>query len=150
MQEAFEKLKGVDIFALKAYLEKTSSVETSVIVAFNEIFVNLLFFILNLVVGFFSLLMRILEKINLYNNYKTYVYQAGKSMWQGFTGSTSDGLANQSLIGLLISIIAFISFISSFSQKKLHEKSHSCLCCTYSWILLLWNSSINFRWALSS
>lgn len=106
MQEAFEKLKGVDIFALKAYLEKTSSVETSVIVAFNEIFVNLLFFILNLVVGFFSLLMRILEKINLYNNYKTYVYQAGKSMWQGFTGSTSDGLANQSLIGLLISIIS--------------------------------------------
>lgn len=129
MQEAFEKLKGVDIFALKAYLEKTSSVETSVIVAFNEIFVNLLFFILNLVVGFFSLLMRILEKINLYNNYKTYVYQAGKSMWQGFTGSTSDGLANQSLIGLLISIIAFYLFYQFFFSKGnfMRKVIHVCV-----------------------
>lgn len=54
MQEAFEKLKGVDIFALKSYLEKTSKIETSIIVAMNEIFVNLFFFLLNLVVGFFS------------------------------------------------------------------------------------------------
>ena len=37
MQEAFEKLKGVDIFALKSYLEKTSKIETSIIVAMNEI-----------------------------------------------------------------------------------------------------------------
>ena len=63
MQEAFEKLKGVDIFALKSYLEKTSAIETSIIVAVNEILVNLFFFLLNVVVGFFSLMIRILENI---------------------------------------------------------------------------------------
>ena len=129
MQEAFEKLKGVDIFALKAYLEKTSSVETSVVVAFNEIFVNFLFFILNLVVGFFSLLMRILEKINLYDNYKNYVYKAGQSIWQGFTGSTSDGLASQSLIGLLITVIAFYLFYQFFFSKGnfMRKVIHVCV-----------------------
>ena len=74
MQEAFEKLKGVDTFALKSYLEKTSKIETSIIVAMNEIFVNLFFFLLNLVVGFFSLMIRIMENIDLYDSYKTYVY----------------------------------------------------------------------------
>ncbi|MGC4441001.1 conjugal transfer protein, partial [Streptococcus suis] len=64
MQEAFEKLKGVDIFALKSYLEKTRAIETSIIVAVNEILVNLFFFLLNVVVGFFSLMIRILENID--------------------------------------------------------------------------------------
>ncbi len=36
-------------------------------------FVNLFFFILNAVVGFFSLFIRILESIDLYSSYKTYV-----------------------------------------------------------------------------
>ncbi|MHC5924100.1 conjugal transfer protein, partial [Streptococcus pyogenes] len=85
MQEAFEKLKGVDIFALKSYLEKTSKIETSIIVAMNEIFVNLFFFVLNLVVGFFSLMIRVLENIDLYDSYKTYVYNAANSIWQGLT-----------------------------------------------------------------
>ena len=129
MQEAFEKLKGVDIFSLKAYLEKTSAIETSVIVAINEIFVNFLFFILNLVVGFFSLLMRILEKINLYDNYKNYVYKASQSIWQGFTGSSSDGLASQSLIGLLITIIAFYLFYQFFFSKGnfMRKVIHVCV-----------------------
>lgn len=129
MQDAFEKLKGVDIFSLKAYLEKTSAIETSVIVAINEIFVNFLFFILNLVVGFFSLLMRILEKINLYDNYKNYVYKASQSIWQGFTGSSSDGLASQSLIGLLITIIAFYLFYQFFFSKGnfMRKVIHVCV-----------------------
>lgn len=126
MQEAFEKLKGVDIFALKSYLEKTSKIETSIIVAMNEIFVNLFFFLLNLVVGFFSLMIRIMENIDLYDSYKTYVYNAAKSIWQGLTGSTSGGLSSGSLVSMLLTIGAFYLFYQyffsrgNFMRKVLH------------------------------
>lgn len=126
MQEAFEKLKGVDIFALKSYLEKTSKIETSIIVAMNEIFVNLFFFLLNLVVGFFSLMIRIMENIDLYDSYKTYVYNAAKSIWQGLTGSTSGGLSSGSLVSILLTIGAFYLFYQyffsrgNFMRKVLH------------------------------
>ena len=117
MQEAFEKLKGVDIFSLKSYLEETTAIETSVIVALNEILVNLLFFLLNIIVGFFSLMIRIMEKIDLYDTYKTYVYNAGKSIWQGFTGSTSGGLSSTSLVSLLLTIGAFYLFYQYFFSR---------------------------------
>ncbi|VGV82018.1 membrane protein [Streptococcus pyogenes] len=126
MQEAFEKLKGVDIFALKSYLEKTSIIETSIIVAMNEIFVNLFFFLLNLVVGFFSLMIRIMENIDLYDSYKTYVYNAAKSIWQGLTGSISGGLSSGSLVSMLLTIGAFYLFYQyffsrgNFMRKVLH------------------------------
>lgn len=126
MQEAFEKLKGVDIFALKSYLEKTSKIETSIIVAMNEIFVNLFFFLLNLVVGFFSLMIRIMENIDLYDSYKTYVYNAAKSIWKGLTGSTSGGLSSGSLVSMLLTIGAFYLFYQyffsrgNFMRKVLH------------------------------
>lgn len=126
MQEAFEKLKGVDIFALKSYLEKTSKIETSIIVAMNEIFVNLFFFLLNLVVGFFSLMIRIMENIDLYDSYKTYVYNAAKSIWQELTGSTSGGLSSGSLVSMLLTIGAFYLFYQyffsrgNFMRKVLH------------------------------
>ena len=65
MQEAFAKLKGVDIFSLKSYMEPTNFGSfNGAWVLINELFVNLFFFILNAVVGFFSLLIRILEKID--------------------------------------------------------------------------------------
>lgn len=117
MQEAFEKLKGVDIFALKSYLEKTSKIETSIIVAMNEIFVNLFFFLLNLVVGFFSLMIRIMENIDLYDSYKTYVYNAAKSIWQGLTGSTSGGLSSGSLVSMLLTIGAIYLFYQYFFSR---------------------------------
>ncbi|MCO4510143.1 putative membrane protein [Streptococcus infantarius subsp. infantarius] len=126
MQEAFEKLKGVDIFALKSYLEKTSKIETSIIVAMNEIFVNLFFFLLNLVVGFFSLMIRIMENVDLYDSYKTYVYNAAKSIWQGLTGSTSGGLSSGSLVSMLLTFGAFYLFYQyffsrgNFMRKVLH------------------------------
>ncbi|WP_418126847.1 conjugal transfer protein [Streptococcus parasuis] len=126
MQEAFEKLKGVDIFALKSYLEKTSKIETSIIVAMNEIFVNLFFFVLNLVVGFFSLMIRVLENIDLYDSYKTYVYNAANSIWQGLTGSTSGGLSSGSLVSMLLTVGAFYLFYQyffsrgNFMRKVLH------------------------------
>ena len=60
MQEAFAKLKGVDIFSLKSYMEPTNFGSfNGAWVLINELFVNLFFFILNAVVGFFSLLIRI-------------------------------------------------------------------------------------------
>lgn len=125
MQEAFEKLKGIDIFSLKSYLEKTESIETSTIAMLNEIFVNFPFFLLNLVVGFFSLMIRILEKIDLYGSYKQYVYNGSKAIWQSFTGAAS-GVAQGSLVFLLLLVLGlylFFCFVlsnGSFSRKLLH------------------------------
>jgi hypothetical protein len=125
VQEAFEKLKGIDIFSLKSYLEKTESIETSTIAMLNEVFVNFPFFLLNLVVGFFSLMIRILEKIDLYGSYKQYVYNGSKAIWQSFTGAAS-GVAQGSLVFLLLLVLGlylFFCFVlsnGSFSRKLLH------------------------------
>ena len=86
MQEAFEKLKGVDIFSLKSYMEPTGFGSfNGAWVMINEIFVNFFFFLLNAIVGFFSLLIRILEQVDLYSAYKTYVFNGASSIWKGFT-----------------------------------------------------------------
>ena len=53
MQEAFDKLRGVDIFSLKSYMEPTGFASfNGAWVLINELFVNFFFFILNAVVGF--------------------------------------------------------------------------------------------------
>ena len=70
MQEAFAKLKGVDIFSLKSYMESTNFGSfNGAWVLINELFVNLFFFIINDFVGFFSNHIRILEKIDLNASY---------------------------------------------------------------------------------
>lgn len=102
MQEAFEKLKGVDIFSLKSYMEPTGFGSfNGAWVLINELFVNFFFFILNAVVGFFSLLIRILENIDLYNAYKNYVFTGANAIWSGFVGSTNGNVSEKSLVGML-------------------------------------------------
>ena len=118
MQEAFEKLRGVDIFSLKSYMEKTEFGSfNGAWVLINELFVNFFFFILNAVVGFFSLLIRILEKIDLYSNYKNYVFNGAMNIWKGFIGSSSGGVAKQSLVSMLLLILAFYLFYQFFFSK---------------------------------
>lgn len=126
MQEAFEKLKGMDIFSLKSYTVQTGFLDISGIwVMFNEIFVNFPFFLLNLIVGFFSLMIRILENVRLYDTYKQYVFNGAQSIWRGFTGATS-GVAQSSLVFLLLLCLAFYLFYQfliskgNFSQRLLH------------------------------
>lgn len=126
MQEAFEKLKGMDIFSLKSYMMKTGFGDFSgVWVMFNEIFVNFPFFLLNLIVGFFSLMIRILENVRLYDTYKQYVFNDAQSIWRGFTGATS-GVAQSSLVFLILLCLAFYLFYQfliskgNFSQRLLH------------------------------
>lgn len=126
MQEAFEKLKGMDIFSLKSYMMKTGFGDFSgVWVMFNEIFVNFPFFLLNLIVGFFSLMIRILENVRLYDTYKQYVFNGAQSIWRGFTGAPS-GVAQSSLVFLLLLCLAFYLFYQflmskgNFSQRLLH------------------------------
>ena len=126
MQEAFEKLKGMDIFSLKSYMMKTGFADFSgVWVMFNEIFVNFPFFLLNLIVGFFSLMIRILENVRLYNTYKQYVFNGAQSIWRGFTGAPS-GVAQSSLVFLILLCLAFYLFYQfliskgNFSQRLLH------------------------------
>ena len=118
MQEAFDKLKGVDIFSLKSYMEPTGFASfNGAWVLINELFVNFFFFILNAVVGFFSLLIRILEKIDLYSNYKNYVFTGAMNIWKGFTGSSSGGVAQQSLVSMLFLVLAFYLFYQYFFSK---------------------------------
>ena len=118
MQEAFDKLRGVDIFSLKSYMEPTGFASfNGAWVLINELFVNLFFFILNAVVGFFSLLIRILEKIDLYSNYKNYVFNGAMNIWKGFIGSSSGGVAKQSLVSMLLLILAFYLFYQFFFSK---------------------------------
>lgn len=126
MQEAFEKLKGMDIFSLKSYMMKTGFADFSgVWVMFNEIFVNFPFFLLNLIVGFFSLMIRILENVRLYDTYKQYVFNGAQSIWRGFTGASS-GVTQSSLVFLILLCLAFYLFYQfliskgNFSQRLLH------------------------------
>ena len=130
MQEAFDKLKGVDIFSLKSYMEPTGYASfNGAWVLINELFVNLFFFILNAVVGFFSLFIRILESIDLYSSYKTYVFNSAKSLWNGFTGSTRGNVTDQSLVALLLLILGFYLFYQYFFSKGSFAKTllHVCL-----------------------
>ena len=118
MQEAFDKLRGVDIFSLKSYMEPTGFASfNGAWVLINELFVNFFFFILNAVVGFFSLLIRILEKIDLYSNYKNYVFNGAMSIWKGFIGSNGSGVAKNSLVSMLLLILAFYLFYQFFFSK---------------------------------
>ena len=118
MQEAFDKLRGVDIFSLKSYMEPTGFASfNGAWVLINELFVNFFFFILNAVVGFFSLLIRILEKIDLYSNYKNYVFNGAMNIWKGFVGSNGSGVAKNSLVSMLLLILAFYLFYQFFFSK---------------------------------
>ena len=130
MQEAFAKLKGVDIFSLKSYMEPTNFGSfNGAWVLINELFVNLFFFILNAVVGFFSLLIRILEKIDLYATYKNYVFHGASSIWHGFTGSNTGNITNKSLVGTLLLVLAFYLFYQYFFSKGSFSRTllHVCL-----------------------
>ncbi|HEN2490353.1 TPA: conjugal transfer protein [Streptococcus agalactiae] len=116
----------MDIFSLKSYMIKTGFGDFSgVWVMFNEIFVNFPFFLLNLIVGFFSLMIRILENVRLYDTYKQYVFSGAQSIWRGFTGATS-GVAQSSLVFLILLCLAFYLFYQllmskgNFSQRLLH------------------------------
>ena len=124
MQEAFDKLRGVDIFSLKSYMEPTGFASfNGAWVLINELFVNFFFFILNAVVGFFSLLIRILEKIDLYSNYKNYVFNGAMNIWKGFIGSSSGGVAKQSLVSMLLLILAFYLFYQFFFSKEAFSRT---------------------------
>lgn len=125
MQELFDKISGVNIFALKSYMEKTEFGSfNGAYVLMNDILVNLPFMILNLVVGFFSVLMKLLEGLDLTELYEKSVYTASKSMWTAFIGGKV--LTAGSLVWLLIafsSIALFFYFTLSrgnVGQKIFH------------------------------
>ena len=130
MQEAFEKLRGVDIFSLKSYMEPTSFGSfNGAWVLINELFVNFFFFILNAVVGFFSLLIRVLESVDLYSAYKNYVYKGASKIWSGFTGSSHGGVTSGSLISVLLLGLTFYLFYQYFFSKGSFTRTmiHVCM-----------------------
>ncbi|ESR10134.1 hypothetical protein DIX60_01405 [Streptococcus iniae] len=121
----FAKVKDVDIFALKAYMEKTNdwSAGTGMQVALTDIFVNFPFFLLNLIVGLFSVILRFFDSFSLYDTYKQTVYNSSQQLWKNLSGN---GSYTGSLLYLLVAISAFSIFISylfskgDFSRRLVH------------------------------
>lgn len=110
----YNKITGVSIFDLKAYMEETNSVMTNVYSVLTEVFVNGPFMILDLIVGFVSLILRFFENFDLYDAYKNTVYDTSKTLWNGLSGL---GDYNHSLLYLVIAVTAFSIFIGyTFSR----------------------------------
>ncbi|MCY7177381.1 hypothetical protein [Streptococcus gallolyticus] len=111
----YNKVSGVPIFDLRAYIEPTANLNISSFwMLLTMIFVNGPFFILNLIVGFISLILRFFESFDLYDAYKNTVYDTSKSLWNGLTGS---GNYNNSLLHLVIAITAFALFVGYIFSK---------------------------------
>lgn len=123
LQEMYSKISGVDLFSLKSYMEKTEwGSVNGVYVIINDIFVNIPFFILNLIVGFFSILMQLLESIDLVGTYESSVYKATKSMWTNFM-SGKDGFSVVYFLitlSLLYLLYQYLAQPGRFAQKLLH------------------------------
>lgn len=120
MQELFDKISGVNIFALKSYMEKTESFNGAWVML-NDVLVNLPFMILNLVVGFFSVLMKLLEGLDLTELYEKSVYAASKSMWTAFIGGKV--LTAGSLVWLLIAVSSIaLFFYFTLSRGNVGQK----------------------------
>lgn len=111
----YNKISGVSIFDLKAYIEPTASLNISAVwKILTEIFVNGPFMILDLIVGFVSLILRFFESFDLYDAYKNTVYDTSKTLWNGLSGL---GDYNHSLLYLVIAVTAFSIFIGyTFSR----------------------------------
>lgn len=110
----YNKITGVSIFDLKAYMEETNSVMTNVYSVLTEVFVNGPFMILDLIVGFVSLILRFFENFDLYDAYKNTVYDTSKTLWNSLSGL---GDYNHSLLYLVIAVTAFSIFIGyTFSR----------------------------------
>ncbi|MCC9751472.1 hypothetical protein HK234_06460, partial [Streptococcus agalactiae] len=105
----FAKVKDVDIFALKAYMEITHGAETGAQSILLDVFVNFPFFLLNLIVGLFSVILRFFENFSLYDTYKQTVYHSSQKLWENLSGN---GSYTSSLLYLLVAISAFSIFIS--------------------------------------
>lgn len=119
----FAKVKDVDIFALKAYMEITHGAETGAQSILLDVFVNFPFFLLNLIVGLFSVILRFFENFSLYDTYKQTVYHSSQKLWENLSGN---GSYTSSLLYLLVAISAFSIFISylfskgDFSKRLIH------------------------------
>lgn len=110
----YNKVSGVSIFDLKAYMEETNSVMTNVYSILTEVFVNGPFMILDLIVGFISLILRFFESFDLYDAYKNTVYDTSKNLWNGLAGS---GNYNNSILYVVIAVTAFSIFIGYTFSK---------------------------------
>ncbi len=111
----YNKISGVSIFDLKAYIEPTASLNISAVwKILTEIFVNGPFMILDLIVGFISLILHFFESFDLYDVYKNTVYDTSKNLWNGLAGS---GNYNNSLLYLVIAVTAFSIFIGYTFSK---------------------------------
>lgn len=122
--ELFDKVKGVNIFDLKSYMEPTDDLSiNSFFVILNDLFVNLPMFLLNLVVGFFSLIMQLFESFDLVAVYETYIYTGSREIWKGFIGGNS--IQSNSVVWVLFSIVIILAVLrylsgGNFVQRVMH------------------------------
>lgn len=110
----YEKVKGVSIFDLRAYIEPAVKIGPLFWSMLTNILVNLLFSILNLLVGLISILLRFFEDFSLYDAYKQTVYDSSKALWKQLTGA---GDYTNSLVYIVIAITALAIFLSYLFSK---------------------------------
>ncbi|OBZ00656.1 hypothetical protein BBG03_03475 [Streptococcus dysgalactiae subsp. equisimilis] len=123
-----EKLKGIDIFLFKSYLEKPgfTDIGAGIWEILNFIFVNLPFMLLNVIVLVYSNLLKFMENFSIYHLYKTIIYDNSKTIWKYMIGDGSGVFSNTSILYVLLTISVVYLFIQwalsrgNFSRKVLH------------------------------
>lgn len=111
----FQKVKNSDIFAFKAYIEPTATVnQSSVWAMLTDIFVNMPFYVLNSVVGIFSLIIRFFDDFSLYKTYRQTVFNTSKILWKSLVNG---GDYRNSLLYLLLAF-SLLSIFLSFAVAR--------------------------------
>lgn len=126
MIEKFSEVKNADIFIMKSYVSEPGfgNVVENFAYILTWIFVDLPFFLLDLVVSIFLVLMKIFENLDVLKLYEQSIYNMTKSVWQNFSGG--NGIQSGSLLWSLLAMTGFYLFLvflvnhSQFIHKLKH------------------------------
>ncbi|HEN4338382.1 TPA: hypothetical protein U5Y85_001156 [Streptococcus agalactiae] len=112
MIEKFSEIKNADIFIIKSYLREPGfgNVVENFAYILTWTFVDLPFFLLDLVVGIFLVLMKVFENTDILKMYEQSIYKMTKSVWQNFSGG--NGIQSGSLLWFLLAFTSFYLFFA--------------------------------------
>ncbi|WP_099833105.1 hypothetical protein, partial [Streptococcus suis] len=121
-----DKLKGIDIFSFRSYIEITGDFDTGMWAILTDIFINLLFSILNVIVLIFSTILKVMESFSVYEVYKKVIYDTSLQLWKSLIGNGSGSFVTGSIVTTLFALMGIYLFIiwllgrHNFSQKVIH------------------------------
>ncbi|MDQ8818847.1 hypothetical protein RFG29_07140 [Streptococcus ruminantium] len=121
-----DKLKGIDIFSFRSYIETTTGIDTGMWSILTDIFINLLFSILNVIVLIFFTILKVMESFSVYEVYKKVIYDTSLQLWKSLIGNGSGSFVTGSIVTTLFALMGIYLFIiwllgrHNFSQKVIH------------------------------